>query len=191
MCEKECVKDYLPSVDVQATEGLMGKILLCMYARKAYVSCMFTRLSTSNVCWLIYNKINPPCHIRHHRQHLSLSCNRHRNLQSCNGDAQPLADSDQYRESMLQWIVIMRWTISYLTWSATPLKLVCDWYMSFSGPCIFLFDFVLKFQVTPLASISSNTCILKWFFGKFQFLSDPCCILLAYVYEVQVSAWKQ
>ena len=48
--------DYLPSVDVQATEGLMGKILLCMYTREAYVSCAFTCLSTSNACWLIYNK---------------------------------------------------------------------------------------------------------------------------------------
>ena len=34
MCRNECVKDYLPSVDVQATEGL----ILCMYAPKAYVS---------------------------------------------------------------------------------------------------------------------------------------------------------
>ena len=58
MCRKECVKDYLPSVDVQATEGLMGKILLCMYARKAYVSCAFMCLSTSNTCWIIYNNFH-------------------------------------------------------------------------------------------------------------------------------------
>ena len=55
MGRNECIMDYLPSVDVQATEGLMGKILLCMYAREAYVSCAFTCLSTSNACWLIYN----------------------------------------------------------------------------------------------------------------------------------------
>ena len=48
------------SVDVQATEGLMGKILLCMYAQKAYVSCTFTCLSTSNACWLIYNRYDQP-----------------------------------------------------------------------------------------------------------------------------------
>ena len=46
------------SVDVQATEGLMGKILLCMYAQKAHVSCAFMCLSISNMYWIIYN--TPP-----------------------------------------------------------------------------------------------------------------------------------
>ena len=55
MGRNECVMDYLPSVDVQAIEGLMEKILLCMYAQEAYVSCVFMPLSTSNACWLIYN----------------------------------------------------------------------------------------------------------------------------------------
>ena len=35
--------------------GTNRKILLCMCTRKAYVSCAFTCLNTSNACWLIYN----------------------------------------------------------------------------------------------------------------------------------------
>ena len=80
MCEKECVKDYLPSVDVQATEGLMGRILLCMYAQEAYVSCVFMCLSTSNACWIIYNKFHVPstidnyAHKKYYYSNLPIHC---------------------------------------------------------------------------------------------------------------------
>ena len=150
-------------------------------------------MSVVSEYYLTWCESNPPCsvHLRHHQLCQLLSCNMCRSLWSCNGYASPLIDSDQCGEAILQWILIMRWTIlNCLTWSAMSLKFVRNWYVSFSGPCIFSFGFVLKFQVTPLVSISSNTCILEWFFGKFQFFSDPCCVFLVYVCQVQMSAWK-
>ena len=140
-----------------------------------HLHCFVQRpgMSVVSEYYLTWCESNSPCSVHHRHCQLRqlLSCNMCCSLRSCNGYARPLIDSDQCGEAILQWVLIMRWTIlNCLTWSATSLKFVRNWYVSFSGPCIFSFGFVLKFRVTPLASISSNTCILKWFSILFRSL---------------------
>ena len=56
MSRNECV-DYLPSVDVQATEGLIENTTVYVRSKGLCKRCALTRLSTTNACWLIYNRI--------------------------------------------------------------------------------------------------------------------------------------
>lgn len=78
-----------------------------------------------------------------------------------------------------------------LTWPATFLKFVRSAYEAFRGPWSFSLILVVMFRETPLASMSSNTCLWLWALGKFQFFSLVSAVIAAYCYMNQIQYKKE